>query len=308
MQLDEAEFYLEPAPPFRLDLTVWVLRRRARNTWDRWDGQTYRRVLHVGDTPVDVAVTQVSPSDVPRLRVIGSSAGPLSDAATVIASALERMLGLRKDLTPFYAMAMKEPYLAALVNRYRGVKPPRFLSLFEALVNAISCQQLTLTVGVHLINRLSNRYGTAFPPENATAHAFPRPADLGGADVESLRAMGYSRQKAVAILGLARAIIEDRLDLDSLESLDDATALKELVRLRGIGRWTAEYVLLRGMGRLNVFPGDDVGGRNNLQRWLSLPGPMDYERVRMAVSPWQPYAGLVYFHLLLDRLTESGLV
>jgi DNA-3-methyladenine glycosylase II len=55
-----------------------------------------------------------------------------------------------------------------------------------------------------------------------------------------------------------------------------------------------------------MFPGDDVGGRNNLQRWLHLPARLDYEAVQRALTPWQGFGGLIYFHLLLDRLDEAG--
>ena len=78
------------------------------------------------------------------------------------------------------------------------------------------------------------------------------------------------------------------------------------MQLRGVGRWTAEYVLLRGLGRLHVFPGDDVGAQKRLARWLGRPSALDYAGVRRAVRRWQPYAGLVYFHLLLDGLSQAG--
>ena len=55
-----------------------------------------------------------------------------------------------------------------------------------------------------------------------------------------------------------------------------------------------------------MFPGDDVGARNNLKRWLRLNQPLDYEAVRRALERWHPYAGLIYFHMLLDRLSEAG--
>jgi DNA-3-methyladenine glycosylase II len=73
-----------------------------------------------------------------------------------------------------------------------------------------------------------------------------------------------------------------------------------------VGRWTAEYVLLRGLGRVRVFPGDDVGARNNLRRWLRLRRTLDYEGVRRVLARWSGHAGLVYFHLLLDRLADAG--
>ncbi|HEX5085711.1 MAG TPA: hypothetical protein VFY40_27065 [Blastocatellia bacterium] len=63
---------------------------------------------------------------------------------------------------------------------------------------------------------------------------------------------------------------------------------------------------MRGPGRLHVFPGDDVGARNNLQRWLRLEKPLDYEGTRHALIRWKPYAGLIYFHLLLKHLPKRG--
>ena len=81
---------------------------------------------------------------------------------------------------------------------------------------------------------------------------------------------------------------------------------QRLLELRGVGRWTAEYVLLRGLGRLQVFPGDDVGAQKRLTRWLGRSRPLDYAGVRRAVERWQPYSGLLYFHLLLDGLSQAG--
>jgi DNA-3-methyladenine glycosylase II len=97
-----------------------------------------------------------------------------------------------------------------------------------------------------------------------------------------------------------------RLDLDVLARQDDREVCTRLLALRGVGRWTAEYVLLRGLGRLHVFPGDDVGAQKRLARWLGRSGPLDYAGVRRVVERWQPYAGLVYFHLLLDGLSRAG--
>jgi len=84
--------------------------------------------------------------------------------------------------------------------------------------------------------------------------------------------------------------------------------LERLTGLYGVGRWSAEYVMLRGLGRLHVFPGDDVGARNKLRSLLDFEGSLDYEGVGRLLARWRPYAGVVYFHLLLDSLAEAGLV
>jgi DNA-3-methyladenine glycosylase II len=299
-------FELTPASPYRLDLTVWTLRRRSHNIVDRWDGTTYRRVLPLPAGSVELAVTQTTSPESPRLtiQVAGQLAG---DAVhTAVTAALERLLGLRIDLKEFHQLAAHDGQLGPLAHRFQGMRPPRFATAFEGAVNAIACQQLTLTLGVHLLNRLAVAFGAAFGEGDETVHAFPRPEELAGLSPSNLRALGFSRQKGQAIVELAESIATRQLDLEGLTVLPDEDALMHLRTLRGVGRWTAEYVLLRGMGRTHVFPGDDVGARKNLQRWLHLVTPLNYDGVRAILSRWDGYAGLVYFLLLLDRLAEAG--
>jgi DNA-3-methyladenine glycosylase II len=304
--MSRSTMFLEPVPPFRLDLTVWTLRRRPDNAVDRWDGQSYRRVLPLPAGPVEVIVTQVGPPKAPQLRVSLEGQPPRPSVKSAVASALSRLLGLHIDLTPFYRFAARQGRLGQLVRRFRGMKPPRFATICEGLVNAIACQQVTLTLGIRLLNRLAANYGQPIQESEDAAHAFPRPDDLAGLRPDDLRRLGFSRQKGQAMIDLARSITEGRFDVDELAELPDEEAVERLRGLRGVGRWTAEYVLLRGLGRTNIFPGDDVGARNNLQRWLHLAGPLDYEGVRRTLARWQRFGGLIYFHLLLDRLEEAG--
>lgn len=296
-------FSLRPVPPFRLDLTAWALRRRSRNLVDRWDGSTYRRVISVDGRSIELAVGQVETLGQPRLIV--KTTPPVWSASTrlQIRRTLDRVLGLGIDLAGWYRVAARDPRLRSLAERFRGVKPPRFPSLFEALVNAFACQQLSLEVGLELLNRLSTLCGVNVRAQGDPHYAFPEPRDVERAPAARLRALGFSRQKVRAIVDLARAITRCQVDLAALDREPDDVAIRErLLGLRGVGRWTAEYVLLRGLGRLNVFPGDDVGAQKRLARWLGRKRPLDYAGVQRVIEPWQPYAGLVYFHLLLDGL------
>jgi DNA-3-methyladenine glycosylase II len=303
--LAQRSFTLEVAPPFRLDLTVWAVRRRAVNQIDRWDGAAWRRTIFAGDAPVELAVTQVTSIERPRLKV--EMAGAPSEASeSLIRQTLNRTLGLEIDLAPFYAMAARDSRLNELAGWFRGMRPPKFPTIFEALANGVACQQLSLEAGLALLNRLVASYGQAPPSPPGGGKAFPRPRDLAAADLQSLRALGFSRAKGLALIETASAA-ED-IDLEGLGNLDDAALCAKLDDLRGVGRWTAEYVLLRGFGRLNVFPSDDVGARNGLQRWLGLPRPLDYAGAKEILRDWRPYGGLVYLHLLLKSLQEKGLI
>ena len=296
-------FELRPVPPFRLDFTAWALRRRSHNAIDRWDGTTWRRVLVVDDLPLEAALTQVGVPERPRVEVNLSGESLPRNAKPAATSILRKMFGLSVDLDPFYRLAARDKRLGPLADRFRGLKPPRFPSVFEGLINAIACQQLSLTVGIWLLNRMAEHFGLAL--ENAH-YAFPRPRDLLRADPDTLRVLGFSYAKARNAINLSQMVAAKQVDPEKLERLSDEAALELLLSLRGVGRWTAEYVLLRGLGRINIFPGDDVGARNRLARWLGRDEPMDYEAVSRVVRRWRPYAGFVYFHMLLDGLADSG--
>lgn len=293
--------------PFRLDYAVWALRRRTHNKVDRFDDGCYRRVLCLAGEPTEVTVRQArsagTPTLVAELRGPAGSAGP---AATAVArQVLERMLGLAADLDGFYRVAAGDDRLHPLAERFRGMRPPCFPTVFEAVVNAVACQQLSLDVGIHLLNRLARRFGPAVPGP-VTRYGFPAPDRLADADPADLRALGFSTAKARTIVSVAGQVAAGALDLEALRDADDDQAMGVLLGLPGIGRWSAEYVMLRGLARYHVLPGDDVGARNNLRRRFGLAEDAGYDAVASLSRRWQPYAGLVYFHLLLDALAARG--
>ena len=298
---------LSTASPFRLDLTSWALRRREKNAVDRWDGSRYTRVIAVDSSPVRLTVTQETTGAEPVL-IVSLHPGAGDQLREDTGLLVQKILGLTVDLQPFYVLARDNELLRPLVEQFSGVRPPRFPSVFEALVNSIACQQVTLDLGILLLNRLSERFGPAVNDHGTVQHGFPGPADLAEATEEALRQLGFSHQKARAIRELAADVVADRLDLASLDSMTNREAVDYLSTIRGIGRWSAEYVLLRGLGRLDTFPGDDVGAQNNLQRLFHLVDKPNYERIRDLTSPWHPYEGLVYFHLLLEKLQTKGVL
>ncbi|SNQ61392.1 DNA-3-methyladenine glycosylase family protein [Candidatus Methanoperedens nitratireducens] len=304
--MDSLSFDLKPLPPFRLDLTVWALRRRRDNTVDRWDGTTYRRVLVLDGKPVETAVVLQGKPDEPELSITATGLQLSSGTGPALAALLERMLGIRVDVSGFYRLAQNDTQLEYLASQFRGLKPPRFPTLFDAIVNGIACQQVSLTQGIRLLNKLVTACGKTVEGRDSIAYAFPQPEDIAGLEPEAFRNLGFSRQKARALLELSHKVIDEHVDIEEMITLTDEDALSRLCELRGVGRWTAEYVLLRGMGRLHVFPGDDSGARNKLQSWLGVEEKLDYKSVKSTLARWSPYGGFIYFHLLLNDLAHKG--
>ncbi len=304
--MEELSFYLKPRPPFSLMLTVWALRRRPNNQIDRWHAGRYTRILLLDNLPYRVTVLQGGTSDTPRLHVTVSGRRVPESIKRPVSSLLEKMFSLKKDLADFYLLTGRERRLRPITDRFVGVRPPRFPTVFEALVNAFACQQLSLDLGIILLNRLAASYGVSFNERDETFNAFPRPQDLAGLSPEDFRKLGFSRSKGRAIVELSGAVARGDLVTEDLDESGDEDVLRRLTGIRGVGRWSAEYVLLRGLGRLNVFPGDDVGAQKNLQNFFGLSERPHYETVRKITSRWRPYAGFVYFHFLLDKLRAKG--
>jgi DNA-3-methyladenine glycosylase II len=302
-----ARLVISVSSPFRLDYVVWALRRRAHNQVDRFDGGCYRRVLCLAGESAEVTVRQDASAAMPWLVAEQRGpAGPAGRAAVAEAGpVLERMLGLAVDLDGLYRVAAGDARLKALAARFRGMRPPCFPTVFEAVVNAVACQQLSLDVGIHLLSRLARRFGPAVPGP-VTRYGFPAPDRLAGADPAELCALGFSMAKARTIISVAGQVAAGTLDLEALRGAGDDRAMGILLGLPGIGRWSAEYVMLRGLARYHVLPGDDVGARNNLRRRFGLAEDAGYDAVAGFSRRWRPYGGLVYFHLLLDTLAARG--
>src|SRR6185437_1974419 len=159
LALNTISFDMRPTPPFRLDLTAWVLRRRPENLLDRWDGQTYRRALPLENKIVELAIQQIGSPSRPRLAVTAAAKEIPASSEIVLRRKIERLLGTQINLCAFYALAKTQKHLESLVTDFAGFKPPRYPTIFEALLNAISCQQVSLNVGIMLLNRLVQTFG-----------------------------------------------------------------------------------------------------------------------------------------------------
>ncbi len=170
----ELAFEVRPRSPFRLDLTVRALRRRAQNAIDTWDGRTYRRALVLSGVAHEVSVTQAGSEARPRIVALVSGPGAVPEAEATVRSMLARLLGLDIDLSSFYARTSRDGLLGELADRYRGFKPPRFPTIFECLLNAVACQQLSLAAGLTILSRLAAVAGGPVGP----LHAFPTPSDV----------------------------------------------------------------------------------------------------------------------------------
>ena len=286
--------------PYRLDLTVSVFRRLSTNVVDLLTPSgEYVRALPGSPEPVIVRATQTHHQDALAITIEGDPA----DEAAVLAL-VRRMLGADRDLADFERSAATIPWLVPLVTRMRGVKPPRYPTLWEACANAIVFQQLSLRAASAIMRRLIVALGRPVPTDHAPLplYLFPAPESLQHASDDLLRAAGLSLNKIAALRHVAQAIASNTLDATTLERCTTADAAAMLRQIKGVGPWTAAVILLRGLGRLDVFPANDTSVAANIAL-VAGSVPFDAQRVLDVLGPQR---GMLYFYLLLARLEARG--
>jgi DNA-3-methyladenine glycosylase II len=228
-----------------------------------------------------------------------SVAGPGADRAglelaTAIAS---RAFGLADDATGLVRLAAGEGPLAERLRRYLGLRPLAIPDPFEALVWAILGQQINVAFAARLKRVLLERYGRIVEVDGQPFRLFPGPERLADVTLEELRPLQFSRQKALYVRELARALVDGQVDLEALRVRSDEEVVAEITRLKGIGRWTAEYLLLRGFGRPDAIPAGDMGLRAMVGRLHGLGRNASEPEVRQAAEPFAPYRGYLAMSL-----------
>jgi 3-methyladenine DNA glycosylase/8-oxoguanine DNA glycosylase len=293
------------APPFSLEQTVRALQRLPANQVEAWQGGEYRRLLPLDDRVLALQIRQPA-ADRLEVRIEGM---PLtSDLAGRVEERVRWMLGLEIDLTQFRARAAAYPPLAELAEQLAGMRPPRFPTLFETLINAVLFQQISLAVGVTLLNRLATTFGAVAEVGGQPLYRLPTPSELLRLTEADLRGVSLSGAKARALLGLAAAVENGELTSERLQTLEDAALEEALVRHRGIGPWTAQIVMLRGLGRLSIFPAGDSGASRALRGFFGLSESEAPDRIAAVLRHLGDQRGYLYFCMLGWRLLRTGVV
>ncbi len=277
--------------PYRLDLTVDALRRLAANVVDVvGDDGAYYRALSNGRTTSALRVTQCEDGS---LELQTSARNSHAILPTV-----RKMLGTAFDLSDWENRASGIPWLARIARECRGVHPPRYASLFEACAHAVVFQQISIHAAAAIMRRVVEALGEPVEIDSVRLVAFPTPRAMLRAKESTVRGAGLSANKVMHLRSVAEAIDGGDISEGDIEALPTPAASERLVQIRGIGPWSAAVVLLRGFGRLDVFPMRDSGVARTI-KLLSGDANVDVDAVLDRLGPVR---GMLYYHLLLGRI------
>lgn len=197
---------------------------------------------------------------------------------------VRRLLGLPFDLAPFGKWAGAEPVLGPIAARLAGFRPTLNPQPFEALVVAITTQQISLRAAAAIRGRFVQRFGV----RHEHAWEFPARETVARARVADFATLGFSLRKAEYVLALARS----DLDLDALAALPDDEVVETLTAQPGLGRWTADWYLARHLARPHAWPAGDLGVRKAVAAFYAAGRTLSIPEVRALGDRFSPFQNL----------------
>ena len=297
-------FLVKPAAPFDFEATSENQPYFRKGQGEGSD--CYQRLLDLGETLVLATVQFNGNVSSPELNVELEGNKLTESEAALAREQIEKLLGTDQDLLPFYEFARNDPVMTNLVETFYGMHQTLSLSVFETIAQAILGQQLSASVARVIRALMIETYGPRLTVKGETHYAFPRPREIAQASVVELRGMKLSQRKAEYLLGLALAELETPGGLDRVAALPDEEVVREVTSLRGVGMWSAQWVLSRALGRPDAFPVGDLALRRIVsQLYFGGAALTDSELADYSLR-WAPFRSLATSYIFAALRTGKG--
>ena len=296
-------FEIAPVPPYDFGLTADCMTYfQSRHAADVYEGGTLRRALWVNGKGALALIRDAGRDagggvDAPRLAVDVTGEGLADADFAEVERVLRRMLCADVDIAPFYDMARADAHLATLASNLYGLRLTLAPTAYEALILAILGQQISTHVARMLRELLIETYGGRMTIGGREYRAFPQPDAVAAAGVEGLRAIKFSGRKAEYICDISRLAASGELDLDGLAGLPSDEAVARLTALRGVGAWTAQWMLIRALGHTDGFPYGDLALQRMMGALVGDGARMSGEEALARSEVWRPWRSYVTTYL-----------
>jgi DNA-3-methyladenine glycosylase II len=223
---------------------------------------------------------------------------PTANAKKMAMKFVLEWFDLNRDLTGFYQMAQTDKIMNPVVSKFRGLRIIGIPDLFEALTWAIIGQQINLTFAYTLKKRFVERFGESLTFEGETYWLFPPASQIAEIDTEVLRELQFTARKAEYVIGVAQAMAQGKLSKEILlQKQDDQQIHDDLTKLRGIGAWSADYVMMKCLLKSAAFPIADVGLHNAIRVQLGLDKKPTIQEIEEMSSGWTGWEAYAVFYL-----------
>jgi DNA-3-methyladenine glycosylase II len=190
-----------------------------------------------------------------------------------------------------------------IAQQLYGLKNPTTPMVFESLVESIVEQQISIKIAHTIEQRLAKKFGEPLTIDDNIYFAYPTPQNIAGVSISEIQQVGLSMRKAEYIQGVAGLIVDGKLDLERLKNSENLEQIiAELDEIKGIGVWTAELTMLRGMQKLEAIPADDFGIRRVISKYYCSGKPVKTTEAREIAKTWGRWKGLAAYYLIIAEV------
>jgi DNA-3-methyladenine glycosylase II len=299
----QSTFNIKAKAPYDFDLSSRIFSSGDKNI-KKYANNHFWQALAINQKTMLLYVESVGEVESPELEVsVGSKEELSPDILNAVPPMIHKVFNLGLDLNPFYEAIKSDNTMVKITRKLYGLKNPSTPTLFEAITDSILQQQISLKAAHSIGNRLIKQFGHCIYSYGQKYYSYPSPEDLAYLDPEKLRKCGLSFQKAEYIRDLSLNIINQDVDLTSIQNMSTTQEMvEELTKIRGVGVWTAELALLRGLCRLDAIPADDIGLQRIMAHFYRDDEKISAEEVREIASSWGKWRGLAGYYLIVADL------
>lgn len=285
------KFKIKTPVEFSYDFSLEYLTRSQKEPMHVVHDRTVKKLLRIDD---ELVLFQIRyESDHLQVEIITENHS--DQIKEHVQNYVREWFDLTTDLTGFYALARKDDVLKPIVEKFHGYRIMGQPDLFESLVWAVLGQQINLAFAYSIKERLVQKYGEKIEHGGHSYYLFPTPEVLSKVGHDDLLPLQFSRQKSNYIVGIAQAFVDKRLSRGMFEGKTLVEAKEELMKIKGVGNWTANYAIMRTFRYPDAFPLEDVALHKALHIRMNMRARPSLERVKKIFKRykgWEAYAVL----------------
>ncbi len=291
---------LKPLPPFSLDLSAQVFSNGEKQV-RTYTNNEFSQVFIVNGCLVFAKITSIATVKQPQLYIELKANKPITpEIKKGTKQTITYIFNLNFDLSSFYKEIAKDLVMYKVTQQLYGFKLPTTPTVFEGLVDAIVEQQISIKVARTIEDRIAKKFGQQLELKDETYYAFPTPENIKDASINEIRSCGLSQRKAEYMQNAAQLIVDGKLNLEQLKcNPASEEIIAALDAVKGIGVWTAELTMLRGMQRFETLPADDFGIRRVISTYYCRGKPIIQAETREIAKAWGKWKGLAAFYLII---------
>jgi DNA-3-methyladenine glycosylase II len=286
-----SEIRLTIPETFSYDMNLQFLLRSPRELLHRVDNNTVIKLLKAGEEKI---LFSIRPGK-QKLITTFLNGDPSQAGKAFVKEYIKEWFDLETDLDPFYEMASKDKLLKDLVKKYHGYRIIGQPDLFESITWAIIGQQINLAFAYTLKQRFVEQFGERLLWQEQSYYLFPRPELVTQLKDDVLLQLQFSRQKSRYAITIAEAFASGDISKEKLKHLPLQEAKERLMKIKGVGNWTANYALMKTFRYPDAFPLEDAGVHNaikNLKKMDRKPTLEEVKKVFKKYKGWEAYATL----------------